>query len=160
MRAQKENLGNSTSGAGSAGRAMTKWRRNGCARPSSTKLLQKALSSKPTDWISNRLPLENPACHREANCRITEMHHPHKAPSQSDRLSLTLRGGTSNSIGTITTRYESQQGTTVPFTGTEVIEVIEEVTRNAGTIRVPHFSHLLCARNGLSELKQFTKTQC
>jgi hypothetical protein len=41
------------------------------ARPSPEKtVLQKSLRPKPCDGVDYRLPLENPAGHREANCRI------------------------------------------------------------------------------------------
>ena len=92
-------------------------------------VLQKALSSKPTDGVySNCLPLEKPACHREANCRVTQMHHSHNTPPNSDRLSLTLRGGTSNSIGTIATPHHPNKAQQCHLAGTEVIEVIKRST--------------------------------
>ena len=51
------------------------------ARPSPEKtVLQKSLRPKPCDWVDYRLPLENPAGHREAKCRIEQMHLPHRHP--------------------------------------------------------------------------------
>ncbi|HEX3818940.1 MAG TPA: hypothetical protein VHW45_01340 [Candidatus Sulfotelmatobacter sp.] len=59
--------------------------------------LQKALRTKPADWIGygHRLPLKNPSCHREAYCRITQVHHSHK--TLPVRL-ITIRGGTSTNL--------------------------------------------------------------
>jgi hypothetical protein len=63
------------------GARLTKWMRNGCARPApSYRFLQKALRPKPDHWIDDWLSLENPTCHRKANRRITQMHHLHKTP--------------------------------------------------------------------------------
>src|SRR5579871_5383819 len=78
------------------GRATTKWRRNGCARPSPENPLQKALRPEPCNWVSYRLclPPENPAGHRKANCRITQVHHSHKTPPNPARSVFTFRGGT------------------------------------------------------------------
>jgi hypothetical protein len=88
----RANLSNSTEG-GRKGRALTKWRRNGCARPNPDKNLQKPLRSKTSDRIYYRrcLPPKNPAGHREANRRIAKVHHSHRYP-QKIRLSI-IRGG-------------------------------------------------------------------
>jgi hypothetical protein len=86
------NLGNSTEG-GSKGRALTKWKRNGCARPSLTNL-QKPLRSETSHWVDywHCLPPENPAGHRKAYRRIAKVHHSHEIPPSS--ASITCRGGT------------------------------------------------------------------
>lgn len=58
--------------------------------------LQKALRPELRHWVryGNCLPLEQPAGHRKANCRVAQMHDFHRRPPV--RLDLfTLRGGTS-----------------------------------------------------------------
>jgi hypothetical protein len=60
------------------------------ARPSLKKpVLQKTLRPEPRDWIYHRLPFENPASHRKANCRVDKMHRSHIHP-QSESTSLIL----------------------------------------------------------------------
>ena len=58
--------------------------------------LQEALRPELRHWVryGNCLPLEQPAGHRKANCRVAQMHDFHRRPPV--RLDLfTLRGGTS-----------------------------------------------------------------
>ena len=67
--------------------------------------LQKTLRPEPRDRVYDRrcLPPENPAGHRKAYCRITQVHHFHKhPPSRLDMFAF--RGGTFiYPIGTIPT---------------------------------------------------------
>ena len=59
---------------------MTKWRRNGCARPKPKNLLQKALRPEPRNRIYYRLslPPKYPAGHRKPKGRVTQVHESHK----------------------------------------------------------------------------------
>jgi hypothetical protein len=87
----RANLGNTTAALPrhrkAKGRALTKWRRNGAHAQARRKpFLQKALGTKLSHRIDNWLPFENPASHREANCRVTEMHYSHNHPQNSDQV--------------------------------------------------------------------------
>jgi hypothetical protein len=74
----------------SSGRALDEMEAQRGARPSPKKpVLQKTLRTKPCDWIYHRLPLENPASHRKANCCVDQMHLSHIHP-QSESTSLIL----------------------------------------------------------------------
>ena len=86
------------------------------ARPSPEKaVLQKSLRPKPCDWVDYRLPFKNPTGHREAKCRIEQMHLSHRHPPIWIDTSLILRGGTNyNLYRHNSNRAEREQGTTVP----------------------------------------------
>jgi hypothetical protein len=80
-------------------------------------LLQKALGPEVTDGIRYRrcLPLEDPACHRKANRRVTKIHHSHDTPRSGCFPSPSgeeLHKSYRHNIN----RLEVEQGTTVPST--------------------------------------------
>ena len=87
------------------------------ARPTLS-FLQKTGRPQTRNRISHRLPPEHPAGHREAQCRVTQMHEPHKYP-QTNTPKHPNRPITSgedqhhylqNSSG-----ITAEQGLTVPF---------------------------------------------
>jgi hypothetical protein len=75
------NLGNSTLG-GSGWARDDEMEAQRVRAPNPGTALQKALRPESSDWVHywHRLPPENPAGHRKANRRITQVHHFHKTP--------------------------------------------------------------------------------
>jgi hypothetical protein len=102
-------------------------RRNGGATgraPKPGKSLQKTLRSEPYDRIYYWLPLENPAGHRKANRRITQVHHLHKTPP--DPVGWFAPGEEQLSTGTIATGRKAHKAHRCHESGTEVIGRQEE----------------------------------
>ena len=78
-----------------AGRALTKWKRNGArARTLAQSFLKKTRRPQPRDRISYWLPPENPTCHRKAQSCVTQMHEPHRYPQLL--FGHHLRGGSAS----------------------------------------------------------------
>lgn len=110
------------------------------ARPSPTKFLQKALRSKASNRVYRRcLPPENPAGHRKANRRVTEMHHPHAHP-QFGSSAPTLQGRNINLSAQYRPALSLYKAHPCYRSGTEVIEVTRKIN-GAG---------IICLRNGSS----------
>ena len=127
------NLSNSTSGP------RKQWARvdesggaTGARAQARKTVLQKALRPKTSNWVDDCLPLEDPASHRKANCRVAKMHHFHIHP-QSDRpVSSSGEIPTSSSIGTIATRDRVNKAHQCHGSGTEVIGRSEVLGRDEG----------------------------
>jgi len=112
-RTAKKTSVTATSRGKAMGARQTKWKRNGCARPSPKNLLQKPLRPKPSNRVSNWRSPENPACHRKANRRVTQMHYFHKTPSRPTRL-VQGRGTNMNLYRHNSNAPTPVQGTSVP----------------------------------------------
>jgi hypothetical protein len=95
--------------------------------------LQQTVRTETCHRIYNRhrLPPENPTGHREANCRIAQMHQSHKSPpttrTSGEKQPL-------NSIGTIATPGRANKAHRCHLNGTEVIagnRLDKEALKNA-----------------------------
>jgi hypothetical protein len=86
--------------------------------------LQKARRPKPRNRVRYRqcLTPENPARHRKSHRRVAQMHDPHTYPQI--QISWFREGGTSHSIGTITTLRQTNKAHPCHRNSTEVIGVI------------------------------------
>jgi hypothetical protein len=105
---------------GKGARALTKWKRNGARAPILPQAFLKQTRRPQTrNWIGYRLPTKNPTGHRKAQCRVTQMHEPHRTPKHPNPKSP--QGRISITIGKIAVESGVNKAQECHCGGTEVI---------------------------------------